>query len=296
MKIIQSFWSKPSVKKLKLNDSDRNNGGWLEKNYNYYSWALSCLQFRKFYQNVELITDAYGYDMLINKLGLPYTNVIVALDTLNNYHTDLWAIGKLYSYKMQSQPFIHADSDIYIWNKFDIRMEAAQLLVQNLEVNYFYNIKSFENISRMLAFLPPVFHSMLEQKENINSVNAGILGGNDVDFFQEFSEMAFDFVDRNTDILSHIDVGIFNTIFEQFLFYALSQKKDIKITTLFDHINHTFDGLAELASAPGQTDYVHPVGYYKRTRHIGDLLEHQLLTYYPEYFFKINDLLRQNQI
>ncbi len=106
MKIIQSFWSKPSYKKKNVKLHDRNNGGWTDKKYNYFSWALSCLQFRKYYDDVELITDEIGYNILIEKLKLPYTKVDVCLDKINHYHEDLWALGKIYAYSIQNTPFI----------------------------------------------------------------------------------------------------------------------------------------------------------------------------------------------
>src|ERR1700730_5036463 len=129
MKIIQSFWSKPS----REISSDKSMGGWLEKKNNYMSWALSCLQFRSFYDEVELVTDRYGYDLLINQLELPYTNVKIVLDDLNDFHSDLWALGKIYAYSLQDEPFIHADGDIYIWEKFSDKIENAELVAQNIE-------------------------------------------------------------------------------------------------------------------------------------------------------------------
>ena len=67
MKIIQSYWTKPNLKKANLHISDRNNGGWLDKRYNYFSWALSCLTLRELYKEVELYTDEQGAELLINK-------------------------------------------------------------------------------------------------------------------------------------------------------------------------------------------------------------------------------------
>ncbi len=79
------------------------------------SWTLSCLNLRKFYENVELVTDEVGYRYLIEKLKLPYSSVRVELDCINTYPSSLWAIGKLYTYGIQNEPFIHVDGDVYIW-------------------------------------------------------------------------------------------------------------------------------------------------------------------------------------
>ena len=88
MKIIQSFWT---GNKNSLTDSY----GWLLPIFNYLSWIISCYQLRRYYDDVTLVTDSQGYDVLINKLHLPYTDVIVSLDCLNHYNPNLWALANL---------------------------------------------------------------------------------------------------------------------------------------------------------------------------------------------------------
>ena len=84
MKIIQSFWTD---NKNSLTDSY----GWLLPIFNYLSWIISCNQLRRYYDDVTLVTDSQEYDVLINKLHLPYTDVIVSLDCLNHYNPNLFA-------------------------------------------------------------------------------------------------------------------------------------------------------------------------------------------------------------
>lgn len=73
MKIIQTFWS-----------SGRNplehSFGWPHAEYNLMSWTLSCLSLREHFDQVELYTDKRGYEVLIEKLHLPYTQVHVIYD------------------------------------------------------------------------------------------------------------------------------------------------------------------------------------------------------------------------
>lgn len=115
MKIVQSFWSKPML----MNDNSdaifRSNGGWTDRIYFYMSWALSCLKFKEIYNEIELVTDINGKHLLYDILELPYTNVVTKLDDLNDYNHNLWALGKLYAYKLQQEPFIHVDSDVFAW-------------------------------------------------------------------------------------------------------------------------------------------------------------------------------------
>lgn len=93
--------------------------GWLLPIFNYLSWIISCNQLRRYYDDVTLVTDSQGYDVLINKLHLPYTDVIESLDCLNHYNPNLWALAKIKAYQSIKEPFIHVDGDVFIWTKID---------------------------------------------------------------------------------------------------------------------------------------------------------------------------------
>ena len=76
MRIVQTFWSgggNPLIKSF----------GWPHAEYNLMSWALSCCSLREHYDEVALYTDKQGYEVLIEKLNLPYT---VYMMTTYAYH------------------------------------------------------------------------------------------------------------------------------------------------------------------------------------------------------------------
>mgnify|MGYP000084925178 FL=1 len=75
MKIVQTFWSGGANPLEKAY-------GWPLPEYNMMSWVLSCLSLRKYYDDVELYTDKLGYELLIEKLRLPYTYVHVGMACL----------------------------------------------------------------------------------------------------------------------------------------------------------------------------------------------------------------------
>ena len=296
MKIVQSFWTKPGLKKDNIHVSDRNMGGWVDKKYNYMSWTLSCLQFRRYYEKVELVTDAYGYDLLIDKLALPYTNVTVCLDEINHYHHDLWALGKIVTYGLQDEPFIHADGDIFIYQKFPDRLETAALVAQNIERGFQYYNDVFDAIGERFKYIPETLSRSKTRNQEIIGVNAGLMGGTHVAFFKEYSRLAVRFVDENIHHLDKINIGLFNTVFEQFLYHALAEDTGIPIDYYTSNINHAFDGLAEFTSLPVKTRFVHTVGLYKRLKYAGEMLAFRLLTDHPEYYYRVLNLLRTNQL
>lgn len=69
------------------------------------------------------------------------------------------------------------------------------------------------------------------------SYNAGIIGGNDLEFIAEYCRTAFNFIESNhlNDINSK-DIHINNNIlFEQILFYAQSNSYNKPVATVLDH-------------------------------------------------------------
>ena len=72
MKIIQSFWGGH-------NKDIENPYGWANYRFHWLGWMLSSLQLRSNYEKVELYTDKFGYDLLVKKLRLPYTEFMLFL-------------------------------------------------------------------------------------------------------------------------------------------------------------------------------------------------------------------------
>src|ERR1041384_5351568 len=66
MKIIQSFWSKPSFHSMQNYTNARRFGGWLNFRYFMISTALSCLTIRKHQGNIDLVTDDNGKGLFID--------------------------------------------------------------------------------------------------------------------------------------------------------------------------------------------------------------------------------------
>ncbi|RZL57794.1 MAG: hypothetical protein EOO93_17310 [Pedobacter sp.] len=153
-----------------------NQPGWVAPEYNLMSWALSCLQLKKYYKNIALYCDTETKKLLIDELGLPYTEVHCELDKLNCYHQELWAIPKIYCYSIQEKPFLHVDGDVFIWKAFDDRLLSRPLIAQNLEsATHHYNGIMFE-LEQNLNFFPEEIKVERKAKNPILAYNAGIFG------------------------------------------------------------------------------------------------------------------------
>ncbi len=296
MKIVHSLWSKP-LKDNTTSGSEKNFGGWRSLKYYYMSWALSCLSFKKFYPKISLVTDRHGYELLVEKLQLPYSEVEVILDRLNVYPPKLWAIGKLRSYSIQDQPFIHVDGDVYIWRKFGDRLEKATLIAQNKDPDQQHYSSAKKQASALHFEFPKILQNTFASNEKLCGVNAGILGGSDIDFFKAFYEKAIAFINSNLNRLSSNIVGSsFALLYEQLLFKVLANKQNKPIDYLFssDELNQ-YD-ISNFFNKYGAKNYVHILSYKKRYLEHCKELESILKLEFPEYYYRIEKLCYDQQI
>jgi hypothetical protein len=296
MKIIQTYWSAPAKQNNPDDLNGRNNGGWTSEKYHAYSWALSSLKFKQLYPELILYTDKTGYDWLINKLNLDYSNVICNLDYLNSYNPLLWALPKVFVYGQQNEPFIHVDGDVFIWKKLDKSFENNQLIVQNFEDNFSYYATVLEQIKDQFTYINPLLMDNINKKSPIIAINAGIIGGQDYSFFKEYSAMAMELVEKNTHQISNINIGMFNTIFEQLVFFLLAKHKDIPITPLFENIDENFAQFLRFSDVPLLTNYIHTIGISKKKEFIFQELEARLKYEFPKVYKHINNIYSEKTI
>ncbi len=291
MKIVQSYWSKPSIVEGKEN-GEKTHGGWREKKYEYMSWALSCLTFNKLYPTIELVTDVAGKKLLIDQLQLPYKSVKVVLDCLNKYPKKLWAIGKLYAYGIQNEPFIHVDNDIFIWEKFGPEIENAPLVAQHVDDKEDHYHTAIKNLKKQHIEIPETLTNDLKMFKRFDASNAGIIGGNDIVFFKEFVKEAFHFIDANlAQVDKNLNGSSYAILYEQYLFSALARKHTIKIQHLFEGEDKKSMDLVNFMNKYARKKYVHMYSISKFYPEYCRELEHQLLLEYPEYHQRIISLI-----
>lgn len=290
MKIVQSFWSKPCADKT----------SWVNRDMHYIFWAFSCLKLKQFYDEVELVTDRMGKKILIDELRLPYDSVQVVLDDLNDYDPRLWALGKIYAYHIQDKPFIHVDSDVFIWERFPERLEQAELIAQHKEVSYEFTELHFKELQvANLDYYPP---DVLWFRENVTSkideVNAGILGGNDLPFINKYCKEAFNFVDQNMRKALEVEhAGMFNTVFEQYLFYCMANVENRDIQYYFEEsIDCEFGEVVNFVDVPFKSKFIHLLSFYKGSAFCCQKVMQHLWYEFPEYYFFILDFLKSKRL
>lgn len=290
MRIVQTFWAAEG-------ELLTNSYGWINPQYHLMSWALSCLSLREHYNEVVLYTDSKGYEVFIEQLKLPYTDVIIQYDNLHCPKPH-WAYPKVLTYSLQKTPFIHVDGDVYLPNKLSDKVEAGEVIAQNLEIGSSYYKNMMNHILRRGLSLPDYLKQEL-LKESITSYNAGVLGGNDLEFIKEYCQTAFHIIESNrlNEMNSpHIDINN-NILFEQILFYALSNRYNKSVTTVLDHsVRDNGYTSSEFCNFYRYNDIklIHILGGHKKNQRSCELLSKTLLNKYPDYYKRIIELFSCN--
>jgi hypothetical protein len=285
MKICQTLWS---CHKDLLEDSF----GWLSAQHHLMAWVYSCLKLHEFYPNVQLYTDSHGAEILMNALNLPYTTCHVDYDNLR-YNPSLWALPKILTYKKQVESFIHVDGDVFIFEKFNDRLENSALVAQNMEVSTDYYRNLFIPIMKRMRYTPDFFKENLFSKYP-KSYNAGILGGNNIELIKEYTGEAIKFVDQNHVCQSN---GNLNMIFEQLMFYSIAKTHSAEVQCYYDKKyddnGYVLNEFADFLSLP-EIKYLHLIGPLKRNVYVCNQLVRRLFNEYPYYFEKVISLFEQS--
>ncbi|WP_259069548.1 DUF6734 family protein [Mucilaginibacter sp. X4EP1] len=293
MKFIHTFWTGPS--QLDKHDLISMKAGWLSCEYHWMSWALSCLQAKKILGSITLVTDLKGKEILIDKLKLPYNEVSTALETkLDDYPQQLWALAKIYTYSIQKEPFLHLDADVFFWKKPHADLLSSPLIAQNLDVNLEIYRVALNEINEQFARIPSSFVKERYEHTNLYASNAGLLGGSELSFFKDYAIAAFGFINENKQYLHSVNTANLNFIFEQYLFCALAAQKAIPVSYYKGPVNNpVFKDYIKFEDFP-EIDMIHPVGGFKKYPHVCGHVAKKLRNDYPEYYYRIIEMVRDD--
>lgn len=287
MRIVQTFWSGAGNPLVKTH-------GWPHAEYNLMSWALSCCSLREHYNQVILYTDRQGYEVLIEKLNLPYTEVHIVYDD-KLCLPQHWAYAKIKTYYMQEEPFLHVDGDIYLSKPIPEEIINAPLIAQNREIGTIYYAEMFDRIIKCqkIKFPRKVVQGM--KGGTVSSYNMGFFGGSDLNYIKEFCKEAFAFIeenDLNNPLKPHSSINC-NILMEQVLFATKCDLDNRKVTTIHMHpVEDKGYGIGEFCDICRFEDkkFFHILGGHKHDPHMYEKLEKVLLSKYPHYYLKIMSL------
>lgn len=221
MRAVWSFWTKPH--------QAGHGFHWREPIHHLLAWGLSFRLAQGHYPETVLVTDSPGRTLLVDRLGLPFTHVSTELDRLREADPSWWALGKLLAYGVQDQPFVHLDTDVFLWQPLPDRLASAPVLAQHRETysvaDEQYGVRTVEDaFARAGLSLPAEWEwSRSCDARRFDAANCGILGGRDVGFIQAYARLALDLVlsPRHAPAWAAVrDKASLNVTVEQFLLPA----------------------------------------------------------------------------
>lgn len=262
MKIVQTYYSYADNK-----NPIYDTAGFLTADMNWKSMAVSCLLLKKHYGSVTLYCNG-SVKEIVSELKIPYDEIVVIPDFMQEYKgCNLWALPKIYTYSQQKTPFLHVDCDCFMFDRLSTQIEKSDVIGQNIEYDdQYYNKRTFEKMLSYGCEFPLWIKDIAESSSILRVINAGVLGGQDISFIQEYVELIKKFIHANVDTLRKINDGFVNSIYEQLFLYILSQKhrKEIGLCTVGDKLSTKFDWLPMDFSCSPKTGYMHMLAGIKR--------------------------------
>ena len=175
---------------------------------------------KKLFKEVEIITDN-KWKEIFDYLWYESKNLLEELD-VNEWFRAAW---KLYTYSIQDKPFIHIDSDCFLWKQLPKYILDAELFAQNPETDDWFKSAYQWQIDYMKEnkfYLPEwLLNSSVKSASCL-----WIVWGKDYEFVSEYSKEALRLIKINEDKRKNMnDVWLYNVIFEQWLFDVMAKWK-----------------------------------------------------------------------
>jgi len=282
MDAIWSFWSKPY--------RAHRRSTWVSEKHHLLAWVLSLETARPHFARTCLYTDDAGARLLIDQLGLPFDMVSTALNACIDDDPGWWATGKIHAYCLHDRPFVHIDTDVFLWKKLPDRVVEAGVFAQHPEpftvgASYYkpqWIEQTFRSTGR--GWLPPEWKWYRRSGEPPRGECCGIFGGTNLDFIHHYAESALNILKHP---LNQPGWACFQgkseqmVTIEQYFLAACVEYHRAHTESLFQpvHIRYLFDSYAETRDPlrVAEVGYTHLIAGAKHDPGIGAKLELSLI-------------------
>ncbi len=291
MKAVWSLWTKPLFCGEGI--------GWLSFKDYLFSWVLSVERGRQLFATTELVTDSTGAELLIKGLGLQFDLVSLALDEIQTEDPEWWVLGKLRTYALQDEAFVHIDHDVFLWKSLPEDLLTAPIVTQNPEPVIrksagWYQPEYLEMAIEKAAggWLPLEWLWYTNQPDPIQTAYCcGIFGGNATPFIQHYAKSAYSIAchpaNRSTLALQS-EKGSHVVLLEQYFLSACLHYYVTHPNPDFGNIcaNYLFDSVDDAINRGHEVGYTHLIGYAKHDSDIMNRLEKRVRQDYPALYEK----------
>jgi hypothetical protein len=286
MRSVWSLWTKP------LRAGRRS---WMTELHHLLSWVLSVETAKQHYPHTSLFTDDKGAEMLIDGIGLEFERISTALNALDNCNADWWAFGKIYTYRLQSEPFVHIDNDAFLWNSLPATLISADVFAQSPDYfTYRYSLgyqpEKFEfAIHRVKGWIPEELDNYIPVGGIHKAACCGIFGGNHIDFIQYYADLSIRLMEHQRNQAAWLlmdDTSFMCLIFEQYLLEVCVNYHKNKEGSPFQGLclKYLFESHDHAVRNAEQVGYTHMLAMTKRNMTLLNRLEERVKRDYPEYY------------
>jgi len=293
MRAVWSFWSPPYLA--------QTGRSWCKPLHHLLAWGISLTAARRHYPDTVLITDRHGKKLLIDELGLPFTEVSTELERLKDADPEWWTLGKLMAYSMQDRPFVHLDTDVFLWKPLPAELAGAAVFAQCPEFfprHYRRSCDMENSFSESNAPLPVEWQWAVSRDDAyIREENCGILGGARTDFIRYYAQTAVDLILRPEYARAWSRCSAkSNHALEQFFLAACadfhrhhpdSPWRGVRVRYLFRSWDEACD-----PSYAARLGFTHLLGDSKSSPAVGKRIEERVKRDDPSYFRRCEKVLR----
>lgn len=286
MKAVWSFWTKPYFA--------NRHSDWCSAWDHWLAWGLSLATASRHYPDTHLVTDDEGARILVDELQLPFRRVSTELNGMRDEDPQWWALGKLEAYRLQTEPFVHIDTDVFLWKRLRPQLEGADVFTQSPEPlpGFCYRPEAIERwIGYPESGWLPAEWSALQNCAAPAASCCGILGGCRTDFVRHYAESALRILrdTRNRPAMATlpgksghmmvIEQYMLNTCVEYHRERAGSEYQGVEIRYLFSDLREAFR--PERAMDEG---FTHLASSAKRNPRVAYNLERRVQQDLPDHF------------
>jgi hypothetical protein len=287
LRSVWSFWTKPW--------RSRAGWRWSSEKHHLLAWILSFENARRHYPETSLVTDDLGAQLLVERLKLPFERVSTELNALAECDPTVWMLGKLYAYRAQTEPFVHLDTDTFLWKRLPAEVESAPVFAQNPDP--FRLGDSHHKVAEVVRLLRHQTHGWIPQEwewalslgDAQRSECCGIMGANHLPFIRYYAQSAIQLLEDPRNAAGWSSVAnkfeYLTTVEEYHLAACIdfhrahptSAYHEVEIRYLFDSFPQAFD-----PNVAARVAFTHLLTSAKNSPAIGDRMEKRVQRDYPE--------------
>jgi hypothetical protein len=213
------------------------------------------------FAETEFVTDELGA-AIARLFGWPFGQISTHLeDWPADGLTHIWALGKLVTCAVQTEPFVQFDGDVLLFKPLPKRLTRHRLLAQSPDYPQYYRSRDMRAAQVVAGFAP-----------GGTAFNCGLLGGRDVALVRAYAWAGLELAQSFRDC--PINGTATSMLIEQYQLGVFAQRVGVEVGTLLP----MYPSRKQIAKA----GYAHLVGNAKRDRAWTERAEQRLARDFPE--------------